>query len=78
MLSMRYLYNVTFIEDILTNCTFLNFFLQNILEMTVSDDDIFRDDDHAIVLFDVAKISLGKRVMVAFPLNPQVRTQSEV
>lgn len=46
--------------------------------MTVSDDDIFRDDDHAIVLFDVAKISLGKRVMVAFPLNPQVRTQSEV
>lgn len=46
--------------------------------MTVSDDDIFRDDDHAIVLFDVAKISLGKRVMVAFPLNPRVRTQSEV
>uniref|UniRef100_A0A669Q469 Phospholipase A2 n=1 Tax=Phasianus colchicus TaxID=9054 RepID=A0A669Q469_PHACC len=52
--------------------------VKNILEMTVSDDDIFHDDDHAIVLFDVAKISLGKRVMVAFPLNPQVRTQSKV
>lgn len=55
-----------------------HFFFQNILEMTVSDDDVICDDDHAIVLFDVAKISLGKSVTVAFPLNPQVRTQSEV
>lgn len=55
-----------------------HFFFQNILEMTVSDDDVICDDDHAIVLFDVAKISLGKSVIVAFPLNPQVRTQSEV
>uniref|UniRef100_A0A669PN16 Phospholipase A2 n=1 Tax=Phasianus colchicus TaxID=9054 RepID=A0A669PN16_PHACC len=52
--------------------------VKNILEMTVSDDDIFHDDDHAIVLFDVAKISLGKRVMVAFPLNPQGSQELEV
>ncbi|XP_048804180.1 cytosolic phospholipase A2 epsilon-like isoform X2 [Lagopus muta] len=55
-----------------------SYYILNILEMTVSDDDIFRDDDHAIVLFDVAKISLGKRVMVAFPLNPQGRQELEV
>ncbi|OXB63378.1 hypothetical protein ASZ78_001954 [Callipepla squamata] len=51
---------------------------ENILEMTVSDDDIIRDDDHAIILFDVAKISLGKRVIMTFPLNPQGREELEV
>lgn len=54
------------------------FFLQNILEITVSDDDIIHDDDQAIILFDVAKISLGKTVFMAFPLNPEVRTKLEV
>lgn len=55
-----------------------NFFSQNILEITVSDDDIIHDDDHAIVLFDVAKIPLGERVFMALPLNPQVRAQSDI
>lgn len=55
-----------------------NFFSQNILEITVSDDDIVHDDDQAIVLFDVAKIPLGERVFMAFPLNPQVRAQSDI
>ncbi|PKU38609.1 cytosolic phospholipase a2 epsilon-like [Limosa lapponica baueri] len=50
----------------------------NILEITVSDDDIIHDDDHAIVLFDVAKIPLGERVFTAFPLNPQRREELEV
>eukprot|EP00076_Gallus_gallus_P021537 XP_015142601.1 cytosolic phospholipase A2 epsilon [Gallus gallus] len=52
--------------------------VKNILEMTVSDDDVICDDDHAIVLFDVAKISLGKSVIVAFPLNPQGSQELEV
>uniref|UniRef100_U3ILJ3 Phospholipase A2 n=1 Tax=Anas platyrhynchos platyrhynchos TaxID=8840 RepID=U3ILJ3_ANAPP len=52
--------------------------VKNILEITVSDDDIIHDDDQAIILFDVAKISLGKTVFMAFPLNPEVRTKSEV
>ncbi|KAM6204210.1 cytosolic phospholipase A2 epsilon-like [Sarcoramphus papa] len=47
--------------------------VKNILEITVSDDDIIHDDDHAIVLFDVAKIPLGERVFTAFPLNAQCR-----
>lgn len=66
--------------DVLRNCSFLLFFffLQNILEITVSDDDIIHDDDQAIILFDVAKISLGKTVFMAFPLNPEVRTKLEV
>lgn len=54
------------------------FFSQNVLEITVSDDDIIRDDDRAIVLFDVAKIPLGERVFKAFPLNPEVRAQSDI
>ncbi|KAK4822285.1 hypothetical protein QYF61_012360 [Mycteria americana] len=52
--------------------------LLNILEITVSDDDIIHDDDHEIVLFDVAKIPLGERVFMAFPLNPQRREELEV
>ncbi|XP_054256209.1 cytosolic phospholipase A2 epsilon-like [Indicator indicator] len=52
--------------------------VKNILEITVSDDDIVRDDDHAIVLFDVAKLPLGETVSTAFPLNPQKREELEV
>nr|XP_013814780.1 PREDICTED: cytosolic phospholipase A2 epsilon [Apteryx mantelli mantelli] len=52
--------------------------VKNILEMAVSDDDIIHDDEHAIVLFDLAKISLGERVYMAFPLNPQGREELEV
>ncbi|TRZ26303.1 hypothetical protein HGM15179_000915 [Zosterops borbonicus] len=51
--------------------------VKNVLEITVSDDDIIRDDDRAIVLFDVAKIPLGERVFKAFPLNPEVRCREE-
>uniref|UniRef100_A0A8C6YSL3 Phospholipase A2 n=1 Tax=Nothoprocta perdicaria TaxID=30464 RepID=A0A8C6YSL3_NOTPE len=52
--------------------------VKNILEMTVSDDDIIRDDEHAIVLFDLDKISLGEKVLTAFPLNPQVTAPCEI
>ncbi|XP_071894873.1 cytosolic phospholipase A2 epsilon isoform X2 [Anas platyrhynchos] len=52
--------------------------VKNILEITVSDDDIIHDDDQAIILFDVAKISLGKTVFMAFPLNPERREELEV
>nr|XP_025951465.1 cytosolic phospholipase A2 epsilon-like [Dromaius novaehollandiae] len=52
--------------------------VKNILEMTVSDDDVIHDDEHAIVLFDLAKLSLGEKVFMAFPLNPQGREELEV
>uniref|UniRef100_A0A8D2MNR8 Phospholipase A2 n=1 Tax=Zonotrichia albicollis TaxID=44394 RepID=A0A8D2MNR8_ZONAL len=52
--------------------------VKNVLEITVSDDDIIHDDDHAIVLFDVAKIPLGERVFTAFPLTPEVRVLSDI
>uniref|UniRef100_A0A803W434 Phospholipase A2 n=1 Tax=Ficedula albicollis TaxID=59894 RepID=A0A803W434_FICAL len=51
--------------------------VKNVLEITVSDDDIIHDDDRAIVLFDVAKIPLGERVFTAFPLNSEVRARSD-
>ncbi|XP_066044191.1 cytosolic phospholipase A2 epsilon-like isoform X1 [Chamaea fasciata] len=52
--------------------------VKNVLEITVSDDDIIHDDDRAIVLFDVAKIPLGERVFKAFPLNPEGKEELEV
>jgi len=57
---------------------FFHFFSQNVLEITISDDDIIQDDDHAIVLFDIAKIPPGERVFMTFQLNPQVRAQSGI
>ncbi|XP_010011293.1 PREDICTED: cytosolic phospholipase A2 epsilon-like [Nestor notabilis] len=51
--------------------------VKNILEITVSDDDIVHDDDQAIVLFDIAKIPLGEKVFMTFPLNPQRREELE-
>ncbi|XP_039924362.1 cytosolic phospholipase A2 epsilon-like isoform X5 [Hirundo rustica] len=52
--------------------------VKNVLEITVTDDDMIRDDDRAIVLFDVAKIPLGERVFKAFPLNPERKEELEV
>ncbi|XP_068873514.1 cytosolic phospholipase A2 epsilon-like isoform X6 [Aphelocoma coerulescens] len=52
--------------------------VKNVLEITVSDDDVIRDDDRAIVLFDVAKIPLGERVFTSFPLNPEGKEELEV
>ncbi|OWK62667.1 Cytosolic phospholipase A2 epsilon [Lonchura striata] len=52
--------------------------VKNVLEITVSDDDIIHDDDRAIVLFDVAKIPLGERVFTAFALTPEGKEKLEV
>uniref|UniRef100_A0A8C3QSE7 Phospholipase A2 n=1 Tax=Cyanoderma ruficeps TaxID=181631 RepID=A0A8C3QSE7_9PASS len=52
--------------------------VKNVLEITVSDDDIICDDDRAIVLFDVAKIPLGERVFKAFPLSSEGKEELEV
>ncbi|XP_068802074.1 cytosolic phospholipase A2 epsilon isoform X1 [Struthio camelus] len=52
--------------------------VKNILEITVSDNDVIHDDKHAIVLFDLAKISPGERVFMTFPLNPQGKEELEV
>ncbi|XP_074961739.1 cytosolic phospholipase A2 epsilon-like [Phalacrocorax aristotelis] len=52
--------------------------VKNILEITVSDEDIIHDDYHATVLFDVAKIPLGERVLTAFLLKPQRTEELEV
>ncbi|KAF4787942.1 cytosolic phospholipase A2 epsilon-like protein [Turdus rufiventris] len=52
--------------------------VKNVLEITVSDDDIIHDDDRAIVLLDVAKIPLGERVSTAFPLTSEGKEELEV
>lgn len=49
---------------------------QNILELTVCDEDTFTPDDQLLtVRFDVAKIQPGKRVHLNFELNPEVRNE---
>lgn len=78
VLNLKELQNVRLLQYVLMNWTLFNFFSQNILEITVSDDDIVHDDDHAIVLFDVAKVPLGERVFTTFPLNPEVRTRADI
>lgn len=46
---------------------------QNILKMTVCDEDTFTPDDHLMaVCFDVAKIQPGEKVHLNFELNPEV------
>ncbi|KAF2980053.1 hypothetical protein EK904_009489 [Melospiza melodia maxima] len=45
---------------------------QNILELTVCDEDTFTPDDHLMtVRFDVAKIQPGEKVHLSFELNPE-------
>lgn len=49
---------------------------QNILELTVCDEDTFTPDDQLLtVRFDVAKIQLGEKVHLNFLLNPKVRNE---
>lgn len=46
---------------------------QNVLELTVCDEDTFTPDDHLMtVRFDVAKIPPGEKVHLNFELNPEV------
>lgn len=46
---------------------------QNVLELTVCDEDTFTPDDHLMtVRFDVAKIQPGEKVRLNFELNPEV------
>lgn len=53
---------------------YLLLFPQNILELTVCDEDTFTPDDHLMtVRFDVAKIQPGEKVHLSFELNPEVR-----
>uniref|UniRef100_A0A8C6V4X8 PLA2c domain-containing protein n=1 Tax=Naja naja TaxID=35670 RepID=A0A8C6V4X8_NAJNA len=55
---------------------FLLFFLQNILEFNVYDEDKITEDDHLLtVMFDVSKIQLGETVPLSFQLNPKVTAQ---
>lgn len=53
-------------------CFYNGFPFQNVLELTVCDDDIIRDDMHRIIFFDIVEVPLGELVFKTFELNPQV------
>uniref|UniRef100_A0A8D0GIJ3 Phospholipase A2 n=1 Tax=Sphenodon punctatus TaxID=8508 RepID=A0A8D0GIJ3_SPHPU len=45
--------------------------VKNVLELTICDEDVVRDDDCHLVLFDIAKVPLGKSILMTFKLNPE-------
>lgn len=50
----------------------LYFCFQNVLELTIFDEDIIRDDESRTIFFDIAKVPLGGSICVTFELNPEV------
>uniref|UniRef100_A0A8D2KX76 Phospholipase A2 n=1 Tax=Varanus komodoensis TaxID=61221 RepID=A0A8D2KX76_VARKO len=47
--------------------------VKNVLELAVCDEDVIRDDDYCIILFDIAKVPLGETIFMKFELNPHLR-----
>uniref|UniRef100_A0A8D2KX78 Phospholipase A2 n=1 Tax=Varanus komodoensis TaxID=61221 RepID=A0A8D2KX78_VARKO len=47
--------------------------VKNVLELAVCDEDVIRDDDYCIILFDIAKVPLGETIFMKFELNPHVK-----
>ncbi|XP_066471465.1 cytosolic phospholipase A2 epsilon-like [Tiliqua scincoides] len=52
--------------------------VKNVLELTISDEDIIRDDEYRIIFYDIAKVPLGGSVYETFVLNPQKHEELEV
>ncbi|KAK9409734.1 cytosolic phospholipase A2 epsilon-like [Crotalus adamanteus] len=52
--------------------------VKNVLELTICDEDFYRNDDNRVIYFDVAKIPLGKSVMVKFELDHLENEEIEV
>uniref|UniRef100_A0A8D0L306 Phospholipase A2 n=1 Tax=Sphenodon punctatus TaxID=8508 RepID=A0A8D0L306_SPHPU len=50
--------------------------IKNVLQLKINDEDKFtKDDELCMVLFDTAKLQLGRPCRVNFQLNPQVRNE---
>ncbi|KAJ6667278.1 hypothetical protein lerEdw1_017256 [Lerista edwardsae] len=47
--------------------------VKNVLELTIFDEDIIRDDESRVIFFDIAKVPLGGSICVTFELNPECR-----
>ncbi|XP_061467321.1 cytosolic phospholipase A2 epsilon-like isoform X2 [Rhineura floridana] len=52
--------------------------VKNVLELTVWDEDVIRDDDYRVILFDIAKVPLGESIFMKFELNPEKHEELEV
>ncbi|XP_044291834.1 cytosolic phospholipase A2 epsilon-like [Varanus komodoensis] len=52
--------------------------VKNVLELAVCDEDVIRDDDYCIILFDIAKVPLGETIFMKFELNPHKHEELEV
>ncbi|XP_063145973.1 cytosolic phospholipase A2 epsilon-like [Candoia aspera] len=52
--------------------------VKNVLELTISDEDFYQDDDNRVIFFDIAKVPLGESVMVKFELDRPKNEELEV
>nr|XP_060616827.1 cytosolic phospholipase A2 epsilon-like [Anolis sagrei ordinatus] len=52
--------------------------VKNVLELTICDEDILKDDNYRIILFDIAKVPLGESIFMKFELNSQKHEELEV
>ncbi|XP_070787398.1 cytosolic phospholipase A2 epsilon-like [Pituophis catenifer annectens] len=52
--------------------------VKNVLELTICDEDFYRNDDNRVIYFDVAKIPLGESIMVKFELDHLKNEEMEV
>ncbi|XP_020649361.3 cytosolic phospholipase A2 epsilon isoform X1 [Pogona vitticeps] len=52
--------------------------VKNVLELAVCDEDVIRDDNDHIILFDIAKVPLGESMFMKFELNAQKQEELEV
>ncbi|KAM6459317.1 cytosolic phospholipase A2 epsilon-like [Liasis olivaceus] len=52
--------------------------VKNVLELTICDEDFFRDDDNRVIFFDIATIPLGKSITVKFELDRMKNEELEV
>lgn len=58
---------------------FFILFFQNVLELTVYDEDFATPDDHLLcALFDTAKLPLDRTVILSFKPGPNVRATKQL
>ncbi|KAM3853925.1 cytosolic phospholipase A2 epsilon-like [Vipera latastei] len=52
--------------------------VKNVLELTICDEDFYRNDDNRVIYYDVAKVPLGESIMVKFKLDHLENEEMEV
>lgn len=82
--SLKHILSDTFCLELMMSSLrnynkFCILFFQNVLELTVYDEDFATPDDHLLcALFDTAKLPLDKTVILSFKASPNVRATTQL